>query len=130
MTDGIKLVNQMLDAFCNMDGNALERVLHEDARHAAPGSDFGSNLVGRSQITRYFSADVFPAFNQVKFEAVHMWEDQPHSVVVVEWRSHLWPKTGKNYSNTGLFVIEIKDGLIYWVREYFDTEKAHQHVND
>jgi hypothetical protein len=27
-----------------------------------------------------------------------------------------------------VFVIEIKDGLVYWVREYFDTEKAHQHV--
>jgi ketosteroid isomerase-like protein len=130
MTDRIKLVNEMIESFCRMDGKALEGLLHPDAKHSAPGSDFGANLVGRSHITQYFSTDVFPSFNQVKFEAVHTWEDQPKSIVVVEWRSHLWPKTGKNYSNTGVFVIEIKDGLIYWVREYFDTEKAHQNVND
>jgi ketosteroid isomerase-like protein len=130
MTDRIKLVNEMLDAFCRMDSGAFERVLHPDARHSAPGSDFGANLVGRTHIAEYFSVDVFPSFNRVKFEAVHTWEDEARSVVVVEWRSHLWPKTGKNYSNTGVFVIEIKDELIYWVREYFDTEKAHQHVNN
>jgi ketosteroid isomerase-like protein len=130
MTDGMALAQELLNCFSTMDDRGLERILHPDARHSAPGSDFGTDLVGRSKITEYFRTCVFPSFNQVRFEPVYTWEDPTKSGVVVEWRSHLYPKTGKNYSNSGVFVIEVKDQLIYWVREYFDTEKAHKNVND
>jgi ketosteroid isomerase-like protein len=129
MTDNLALVRQMIDCYCRMDAAGLLPLLHEGAKHTAPGSDFGTDLEGREAIAAYFRQNVFPAFDRVNFEAVHLWHDREASVVVVEWRSHLWPKTGKNYSNTGAFVIEIRDGLIYWVREYFDTEKANKHVN-
>jgi ketosteroid isomerase-like protein len=124
------LAQELLDCFSRMDDSGLGRILHPNARHSAPGSDFGAQLVGRANITEYFRVDVFPSFKQVKFEPVYTWEDPAKSAVIVEWRSHLYPKTGKNYSNSGVFVIEMKDQLIYWVREYFDTEKAHEHVND
>jgi len=129
MSDRVALVRKMLDCYRSMDAAALETVLHENAKHTAPGSDFGTDMEGRGAIASYFRQNVFPAFNRVDFEPVHVWEDRDASVVIVEWRSHLWPKTGKNYSNTGAFVIEIRDGRIYWVREYFDTEKANKHVN-
>jgi ketosteroid isomerase-like protein len=64
----------------------------------------------------------------VRFEIVNCYEDKAQPVVVAEWRSHLNPKTGKDYSNNGAFFVEIRDGRIYWVREYFDTEKAHANV--
>jgi ketosteroid isomerase-like protein len=129
MSDHVALVRQMIDSYCRMDAAALETVLHEQSKHTAPGSDFGTDMEGRGKIGAYFRQNVFAAFERVNFEVVHLWQDREASVVVVEWRSHLWPKTGKNYSNTGAFVIEIRDGLIYWVREYFDTEKANKHVN-
>lgn len=129
MSDNVALVRKMIDCYSQMDAAALEPLLHERAKHTAPGSDFGTDMEGRGNIAGYFRSNVFPSFNKVNFEAVHLWQDRDASVVVVEWRSHLWPKTGKNYSNTGAFVIEIRDGLIYWVREYFDTEKANKHVN-
>lgn len=122
------LVQKMIDCYCRMDAGGLEPLLHADARHTAPGSDFGADMVGRSTIVDYFKRNVFLSFDRVHFEVVHLWEDRERSGVIVEWRSHLWPRTGKNYSNTGVFVIEIKDDRISWVREYFDTEKAHQHV--
>jgi ketosteroid isomerase-like protein len=128
MADNVALVKNMVDCYCRMDADTLLTLLHPAAKHTAPGSDFGTDMVGSGRIVNYFRQNVFPSFTKVNFEAVHLWEDRPASVVVVEWRSHLWPKTGKNYSNTGVFVIEIKEGKIYWVREYFDTEKAHQHV--
>jgi ketosteroid isomerase-like protein len=128
MADDVALVKQMVDCYCRMDADALLTLLHPDAKHTAPGSDFGTDMLGSGKIADYFRKNVFPSFDRVNFEIVYLWHDQPHSVVVVEWRSHLWPKTGKNYSNTGAFVIEMKDDKIYWVREYFDTEKAHQHV--
>lgn len=122
------LVRQMVECYCAMNADGLLPLLHPEAKHSAPGSDFGADLEGDRRIVDYFRANVFPSFHAVRFEIVHLYEDRPQSVVVVEWRSHLKPKTGRDYSNTGAFVIEIKDGRIYWVREYFDTEKAHQHV--
>ena len=129
MSDQLALVGKMVDCYCRMDADSLAPLLHPEAKHTAPGSDFGTDMQGRDHITDYFRKNVFPSFNRVNFEAVYTWQDREKSVVIVEWRSTLWPKSGKNYSNTGAFVIEIKDGLIYWVREYFDTEKANKHVN-
>ena len=122
------LVREMVDCYCTMSADRLLPLLHPQAKHSAPGSDFGADLEGDRKIADYFRNNVFSSFHGVQFDVVHLYEDRPKSVVVVEWRSHLKPKTGKNYSNTGVFVIEIKDDRIYWVREYFDTEKAHQHV--
>jgi ketosteroid isomerase-like protein len=111
-----------------MDADGLRPLLHPQGKHTTPGSDFGTDVEGASNIVEYFRKNVFPSFHSVNFEIVFQYEDKEKSAVIVEWRSHLKPKTGKSYSNAGTFVIEIKDSKIYWVREYFDTEKAHQHV--
>jgi|SRR5712692_2000913 len=128
MTGQTQVVRKMVDCYCAMDADGLLPLLHPGAKHTAPGSDFGVDMEGASSIVEYFKKNVFPSFHAVQFEIVHLYEDLERAAVIVEWRSHLKPKTGKNYSNTGAFVIEIRDGKIYWVREYFDTEKAHQHV--
>ena len=125
----IPLIDQMVACYNSMDADGLRDLLHKDAKHTAPGSDFGAEKKGSETIITYFKEDVFPSFNQVRFDADHIYEDVERSAVVVEWTSHLWPKTGKNYSNNGVFVIEIQDGKIHWVREYFDTEKSHENVN-
>jgi ketosteroid isomerase-like protein len=129
MADNVDVVQKLLKCYRTMDADTMAPLLHADAKHTAPGSDFGADMTGRNTIADYFRKNVFTSFDKVDFEIVHLWEDRDKNVVVVEWRSHLWPKTGKNYSNTGAFVIEMRDGQIYWVREYFDTEKAHQNVN-
>jgi ketosteroid isomerase-like protein len=121
-------VRQLIECFNAMDADGLRPLLHHEAKHSAPGSDFGADLVGGDTIADYFRKNVFPAFHEVRFEVVHRYEDTKQNVVTVEWRSHLKPKTGKNYSNTGVFVIELRDGKIAWVREYFDTEKSHANV--
>lgn len=128
MSTNVEVVHKMLDCYRRMDSDGLREILHPQARHTAPGSDFGADMEGSDRIVDYFKKNVFPSFDRVDFEPVYVWEDAPRSVVVVEWRSHLWPKTGKNYSNTGAFVVELRDARVYWVREYFDTEKAHRHV--
>jgi ketosteroid isomerase-like protein len=124
----VDVVHQMIDCYCTMNADGLRPLLRPDAKHSAPGSDFGTDIEGAAQIVEYFRTNVFPSFHDVRFEVVHLYEDAPQSVVTVEWRSHLKPKTGKNYSNTGVFVIVLKDGKIDWVREYFDTEKSHANV--
>jgi len=122
------IVRRMIEAFNAMDADALRPLLDAQAKHSAPGSDFGADLVGSETIVDYFRTGVFPAFHSVRFEVVHMYEDQDQGVVVVEWRSHLAPRSGRNYSNTGVFVVELRGGKVVWVREYFDTEKSHANV--
>jgi ketosteroid isomerase-like protein len=128
MPGNVEVVQKLLQCYRMLDADTMAPLLHAEAKHTAPGSDFGADMTGRKTIANYFRKNVFPSFTKVDFEIVHLWEDRPKNVVVIEWRSHLWPKTGKNYSKTGAFVIELRDGEIYWVREYFDTEKAHQNV--
>lgn len=128
MSQHSDLVRNMVNCYSAMDADGLEPLLHPRAKHTAPGSDFGADLEGAPLIAGYFRKNVFPAFVAVQFDIVNLYEDSEKSAVIVEWRSHLQPKTGRNYSNTGVFVIEVKDGRVYWVREYFDTEKAHQNV--
>ena len=128
MSQASELVGKMVDCYSRMDADGLRPLLHPQGKHTTPGSDFGTDVEGASNIVEYFRKNVFPSFHSVNFEIVSQYEDKEKSAVIVEWRSHLKPKTGKSYSNAGTFVIEIKDGKIYWVREYFDTEKAHQHV--
>ena len=123
------LARQMVDCYNAMNADGLRPLLHEEAKHSAPGSDFGADLVGADKIVEYFRNSVFPAFNEVRFEVVHLYEDTRQSAVTIEWRSHLKPKSGRDYSNTGVFVIDFAAGKIAWVREYFDTEKAHANVS-
>ncbi len=122
------LVREMVACYTSMNAEGLRPLLHPEAKHSAPGSDFGADIEGGSTIADYFRTQVFPAFHDVRFEIVNCYEDAAQSVVIVEWRSHLKPKSGNDYSNNGAFFVEIRDGAIYWVREYFDTEKAHQNV--
>jgi ketosteroid isomerase-like protein len=128
MSQGSQLVGEMVQCYCRMDADGLSRLLHPQAKHSAPGSDFGIDLEGASNVVEYFKRNVFPSFHAVDFEIVFQYEDREKETVVAEWRSHLKPKSGRNYSNTGVFVVELRDGKVYWVREYFDTAKAHQHV--
>lgn len=128
MSPASQLVGEMVQCYCRMDADGLGRLLHPLAKHSAPGSDFGADLEGASSVVEYFRRNVFPSFHAVHFEIVFQYEDKEKAAVIVEWRSHLKPKSGKDYSNTGVFVVELRDEKVYWVREYFDTEKAHQHV--
>lgn len=128
MSSNVESVRKMVACYSSMDADGLRSLLHSQVKHTAPGSDFGTDLEGSENIVEYFKENVFPAFNAVDFEIVNLYEDAQRSAVIVEWRSHLKPKSGNNYSNNGVFVIEMKDERVYWVREYFDTEKAHQNV--
>ena len=130
LSERMALVEKMLDCYARRDADGLQALLHKNAKHTTPGSDFGTDIVGGAAIADYFRTKVWTSFDRkTTFDRVHWWEDAARSVVILEWKSHVRPKTGKEYSNDGAFVVEIRDGLVYWVREYFDTERAHKNVN-
>ena len=50
LSAGIRLVENMLDCYARRDADGLQALLHEDARHTTPGSDFGTDIVGAAAI--------------------------------------------------------------------------------
>ena len=129
MPENASLIRQMIECCNTKNAEGLREVLSSDCRHTCPGSDFGAHKEGADVIVDYFQNKVFAAFKEVHFDIVHLYEDASQGTVVVEWESHLKPRSGKNYSNNGVFVIECSDGRICAVREYFDTQKSHENVN-
>ncbi len=70
--------------------------------------------------------DVLVKFNRVNFEPYNIFEDTERDTVTAEWRGDFDLKNGKSFSSKGVFVVDIVDGKIDWVRDYFDTEKTKQ----
>ena len=126
MSERAALARRLVESLNRMDADGFESILHLDARYTAPGSDLGTDIVGRYPIIEYFKRIVFPTFERLDYQVAHLWESADAGAVVVEWRCDLWTTTGRHYLNTGVFVLEFLDNLVYWVREYHDTEKAHR----
>jgi len=125
MTTNAELARQMLKCYVAMDIDGLEALLHDTTRHWAP---IGVDLRSRSTVVNFFKNDVFPKFQKVEMEIVNLYEDRHEPIVALEWRGHLWRKNGKDYDQSGVFIIEIKDGKISLVKEYFDTATMNKNL--
>jgi ketosteroid isomerase-like protein len=129
MTEHEDLVQRLVGCYNRRDADGLESILHLDARYSAPGSVLGADILGRYQIIEYFKRLVFAAFERVDIQVLHRWEDRDLSVVIVEWRSDMWPTGLTKYENSGVFVVEVADGLVSCIREYNDTEAARAELS-
>jgi ketosteroid isomerase-like protein len=125
MTTNAELATQMLKTYVNMDIEGLESLLHETTRHWAP---IGVDLRGRSNVIEFFKNDVFPKFKKVEMEVVNLYEDRQTPTIAMEWKGHLWRKNGKDYDQSGVFIIQVKDGKITLVKEYFDTATMNKNL--
>ena len=115
----------MLDCYCALDAARLEALLHEQTRHWAP---IGIDIIGRQKVVKFFRDDIFPKFHKVEMEVVNLYEDRTRPVVLAEWRGHLWRKNGKDYDQSGIFVIEFDGDMISVVKEYFDTATMNRNL--
>jgi ketosteroid isomerase-like protein len=128
MSVNTEIVTLLVDSYNRMDTDKMQSILHPEATHSDPLTEEGSNLVGRDAIVQYMGGKIFPKFTSVEFDLLHVFEDRESPVVVAEWRNRLKTKTGVEYENKGVFVVEIKDDKVFTVREYYDTYKAQQMV--
>jgi ketosteroid isomerase-like protein len=129
-SDNVTVVRALLDDYQRFNADALESCLHLDAKYTGPGADFGVDVVGRYQIIEHLKRSVFPAFERFQLELVRIWEDRDRAVVVVEWQGDFWPRAGGPYKNSGAFVFEFQDDLVFWMREYFDTARARMRPDE
>ena len=69
---------------------------------------------------------VLAKFTSIHFDTYNVFEDQEKNAVIAEWRGDFSLKNGRSFSSKGVFIADIKEGKIDWVRDYFDTEKTKQ----
>ena len=121
-------------AFSSRDSAVVGSFFEEDAEWLAPEGNataralnFTNHMVGRSEISRFiayefhrlFVADVNVQFLRLFCEG---------STVILEERMRATLASGNSYENDYCFFFELRNGRIWRVREYMDTQKGAQSI--
>ncbi|ROZ78920.1 nuclear transport factor 2 family protein [Ramlibacter sp. WS9] len=128
------IVKNAWKAFGTRDAAQIEAVFTEDAKwFAPPGNATGAALgytdfvLDRTTIVRFLSRELQTLF-------VGDVQSTPRSltaegaVAVLETRFQGTLSNGGHYDNDYCFVIEVKDGRIYRMREYMDTQRGARQI--
>ena len=126
MSTNIDLIKTMVRCFNERNTDGLSSIVTNEVKHTAAGSAFGADIEGYDDFMKYIREDVLAKFTSIHFVPYNIFEDKEKKVVIAEWRGDFNLKNGKSFSSKGVFITDIKDGKIDWVRDYFDTEKTKQ----
>lgn len=126
MSKNKELVAKLVECFNELNSDGIAEIITDRVKHSAAGTAFNAELEGRDEFMKYIREDVLAKFNSVNFEPYNIFEDAEKGSVTAEWRGNFDLKNGKSFSSKGVFVVDIRDGKIDWVRDYFDTEKTKQ----
>lgn len=126
MGENKELVQRMVHCFNSLDADGLSPIITDEVKHTAGGSAFGADIEGRDDFIKYMRDRVLAKFTSIHFDTYNVFEDQEKNTVIAEWRGDFSLKNGRSFSSKGVFITDIKEGKIDWVRDYFDTEKTKQ----
>ena len=126
MSANKELIEEMVRCFNELDADGLSPVITDEVKHTAGGSAFGADIEGRDNFIKYMRDRVLAKFTSIHFDLYNIFEDNENNAVIAEWRGNFSLKNGRSFSSKGVFITDIKDGKIDWVRDYFDTEKTKQ----
>ena len=126
MSANKELIEEMVRCFNELDADGLSPAITDEVKHTAGGSAFGADIEGRDNFIKYMRDRVLAKFTSIHFDLYNIFEDNENNAVIAEWRGNFSLKNGRSFSSTGVFITDIKDGKIDWVRDYFDTEKTKQ----
>ncbi len=129
MIDEKQLANDLFESFNKHDLNLLESLLNEGVKHSAQGSAFGAEMAGRKEYIEHMNG-VLSNFKSINFSPYRIHYDPTVKTLAIEWQGDFVTINDVAYSSDGVFVMEITDGKISWVREYFDTEKTQQAMSN
>ncbi len=127
-----KLVIDAWKAFASRDPQRVSAVFAEDAEWIAPKGNATAvalggthHMIGRDAIVHFITVEFHKLFTEgVKIEFRGMYAEG--STVIVEERFQATLAGGKLYDNDYCFFFELRDGLIWRVREYMDTLRGKE----
>jgi ketosteroid isomerase-like protein len=122
-TTNERLAREFFETLSTGDLEALRPLLHADATWEATGKSIpGAGITqGRDRIIDDFLAPVRGLFvpGDPKVEIVRIFSKDEWVAAETEARGRL--SNGKDYHNRYAWIIEIRDGKIFALREYMDT---------
>ena len=118
-----EFVVRFLEVLSTGDLEKLRPMVHEEATWEPMGKSIpGAGLhVGRKGIIDEFLGPVRGLFEpgEPKVEILNMISKGPQVAAETQGRGTL--KNGKAYDNRYVWIFELKDGMLYRLREYMDT---------
>jgi len=123
MSTNKQLVEKLIKSFNTLDHVTLWDILTDDVKHTANGTAFGTDLKGKEAYVQYMR-NVFDRFKSIEFRPLRIYEDVDFGTVVLEWEGEFTTAKDIYYASRGVFVVDVIEGKIDWVRDYFDTEKT------
>jgi ketosteroid isomerase-like protein len=119
-----RLATRLFARFNALDASGLADLFDENVTHTAPGSQFGAEITGRTALVAYFRDKVLASFQSLGFVVDRVYFDSQSQVELAEWHGDMLTRRGVPFSSRGIFVLELSNGRILHMREYFDTEKS------
>ena len=113
----------MVRHFNACDAEGLYDLVTENIKHTAAGTQFDTDLEGRDEYMEYMR-NLLSSFRKCDMRPYHVYDVADENVVVIEWEADFIIKNGKTFSSRGVLIMDIIDGKVDWVRDYFDTEKT------
>ncbi|MFI0355664.1 nuclear transport factor 2 family protein [Actinomadura sp. 9N407] len=129
-----RVVQDAWRAFASHDAERISAFFTEDAEWLAPAGnataialDAPSHMAGRKAIVAFLADDFPRLFVRDVAVTFHGFHAEGDHVIVEETMSAVLAD-GNTYINDYCFVFELRDGLIYRVREYMDTASGHRQI--
>ena len=123
MSKNTELAAEMVRHFNACDAEGLFDLVTENIKHTAAGTQFDTDLVGRDAYLEYMR-NLLSSFIKCNMKPYNVYDVADENVVVMEWTGDFIIKNGKTFSSRGVLIMDIIDGKVDWVRDYFDTEKT------
>jgi len=119
-----RMARALLEASAVHDGATFDSLLHPDASYWTIGKPHLFPAGGektRAQIVAYMSSpSIFPKGVKVGFGAITAEDDR----VAIEATTEGTLPDGRLYTNVYHYLMTFRDGLIWRVKEYLDTQAA------
>lgn len=122
-SDRIALVRQFIQAIESKDAQTIDQLLADDVVLEQPYSpeEPGGVRVEGKQIASLFFERIFREFSQIRFVDLVFRQSQFDNTVIVEARGDFRLATDQSpYRNQYIAVIEVVDGQVTLIREYFN----------
>lgn len=115
---------RLFNAINKQQWDSLLAFFHDDAGLIFPGtSPLSGEHLGRESIKKYFRR-MHIAVPDLTFEIRSMAESS--DVVMIEWINRGRTRRGDVYQNYGVTVLQFREGMVFELRDYLDTERLKQ----
>jgi len=123
MSANTELGLELVRHFNTLDPEGISKLITDNIKHTAAGTLYNTNLEGRDDYMVYIR-NLLSKFQKCDMQPYNVYDVADENVVIMEWTADFITDTGISWESRGVLILDIIDGKVDWVRDYFDTEKT------